>query len=161
MNDEQGASIPLGLRSVLIDSLPADLLTETAPSRYTVEAVFNRRPKKDEILQILGSATRSFLSARGYTDVVLEVSDRRLIILNTTLEELRNGLSRVLGDRLLDISASSTRRQDEAARGLKEHEERERQRVQSLTQLAQSIDFTGAERRHSESVETALEEGTS
>ncbi len=50
---------PIGLGSVLVDSLPATLLTEKAPAKYTVAAVFTRRPEREEW-------TRSS-SAQGFT----------------------------------------------------------------------------------------------
>ncbi len=44
-----GSTDILGLRSVLVGSLPAALMTTGAPDRYTVEAVFTRRPEEDEL----------------------------------------------------------------------------------------------------------------
>jgi len=94
------ASAPLGLGSVLVGSLPSALMTADAPARYTVEAVFTRRPQREEIAEILGDETRETLVREGYPTVELTVSDRRLEIANTTLEELRDGLGSVLAERL-------------------------------------------------------------
>ena len=70
----------LGLGSVLVGSLPAALLTDHAPERYTVEAVFTRRPERDEVTEILGIETRDRLARAGYPTVEVTVSDRRLEI---------------------------------------------------------------------------------
>src|SRR6478736_1387528 len=96
----------LGLGSVLVGSLPAALLTDHAPERYTVEAVFTRRPERDEVTEILGIETRDRLARAGYPTVEVTVSDRRLEIANTNLEELRDGLAAVLADRLAEISVT-------------------------------------------------------
>ena len=96
----------LGLKSVLVGSLPAALMTDDEPDRYTVEAVFTRQPDQDEVAEILGPGTRSVLANAGYPGVAVGVSDRRLEITNTSLAELRDGLAEVIADRLAEISAS-------------------------------------------------------
>src|SRR5690606_6440378 len=90
----------LGLTSVLAGSLPAALMTEETPERYTVEAESSRRLERDEIVEILGSETRDRLAKAGNSTVELTISDRRLENANTKLEELRDGLGGVLADRL-------------------------------------------------------------
>ncbi|GAA1579084.1 hypothetical protein [Leucobacter aridicollis] len=142
MNTEHEASLPLGLRSILIDSLPAELLTDAAPSHYTVEAVFNRRVTEGESRALLGPESLRKLQESGYPEVKLGVSDRRLNIENTTLEELRDGLASVLTQMLAEISGESERKQAVADQRLKEHLENERQRLESVTELARSVVFT-------------------
>ena len=66
----------LGLGSVLVGSLPAALMTDEAPDRYTVEAVFTRRPERDEITEILGSETRERLAKAGYSTVEVTITTR-------------------------------------------------------------------------------------
>ncbi|GAB3598553.1 hypothetical protein [Microbacterium tumbae] len=137
----------LGLGSVLVGSLPAALMTDEAPDRYTVEAVFTRRPERDEITEILGSETRERLAKAGYSTVEVTISDRRLEIANTNLEELRDGLGGVLADRLAEISAGVRTRQDAAAVRFREAAAGEQDRAASVAVLAESVTFrTSADR---------------
>lgn len=142
----------LGLGSVLIDSLPAELMTADAPARYTVEAVFTRRPDQDEVRGILGSETRVALARAGYPAVELTVSDRRLVIANTSLEELRDGLSQILAERLAEISAGVRSRRDAAAVRVQHAAETEHDRLAAVTALAESVRFDsgspGSDRDH-------------
>lgn len=132
----------LALRSVLAASLPATLMTDEAPDRYTVEAVFTRRPERDEVIEILGSETRDFLAKAGYPTVEVTISDRRLEIANTNLEELRDGLASVLADRLADISTEVRDRQDAAAVVFQNAAVSEKTRTAAVTALAESVTFT-------------------
>lgn len=131
----------LGLGTVLVGSLPAALLTDHAPERYTVEAVFSRRPERDEVTEILGSETRDRLARAGYPTVELTVSDRRLEIANTNLEELRDGLAGVLANRLAEITAGVRARQDAAALKFHDAAESEQARAAAVAALAESITF--------------------
>jgi len=72
-------SATLGLGSVLVASLPVALMTEAAPDRYTVEAVFTRRPEKEEVAEILGTRTRDDLVSAGYPTVELAVLPRHVV----------------------------------------------------------------------------------
>lgn len=138
----------LGLTSVLTGSLPLTLLTDAAPDRYVVEVVFTRRVEPEEAALILGSTTQGFLATRGYPDVQLTVSDRRLVIANTNLEELRGGLAGEIGELLASIGEQvrtlhheqDLRRQDEASR-LQE-------RSRAITDLASSISFEPSGEHH-------------
>lgn len=134
----------LGLGSVLTGSLPATLLTEDAPDRYTVEAVFTRRASQEELNRILGGDTRQFLAHAGYPTVELTVSDRRLEIANTNLEELRDGLAGMLSERLAAIS-SEVRTQREAAQAqFQGAADDEQERAAAVAALATSIVFEPA-----------------
>lgn len=137
-------SATLGLGSVLLASLPAALMTEAAPDRYTVEAVFTRRPEKDEVAEILGTRTRDDLGSAGFPTVELAVADRRLVIANTNLEELRDGLAAVIADRLAAISTKIHEKQDAAAIRFEEAAMREHTRTAAVTALAESITFLRA-----------------
>lgn len=132
---------PLGLGSVLVDSLPAALLTDDSPDRYTVEAVFTRRPSRDEIAGILSGDTRERLAGAGYPTAELTVSDRRLEIANTNLEELAGGLATVLADRLAEISATVRAEQDAAAARSRELVITEQARAAAVASLARSVSF--------------------
>ncbi len=141
----------LGLGSVLVGSLPAALMTDDeAPDRYTVEAVFTRRPERDEITEILGSETRERLAKAGYSTVEVTISDRRLEIANTNLEELRDGLGGVLADRLAEISEGVRARQDAAAVRFREAAAGELDRAASVAALAESVTFRTSGTRVSE-----------
>ncbi len=122
-------SAALGLGSVLAGSLPSALMTADAPARYTVEAVFTRRPQREEIADLLSDETREMLIRNGYPVVELTVSDRRLEIANTNLEELRDGLGTVLADRLAEISDRAVERRDAAALRDEKTAEGERERA--------------------------------
>jgi len=135
----------LGLGSVLVDSLPTELMTADAPDRYTVEAVFTRRPEQDEVRGILGDGTRDLLAKAGYPAVRITVADRRLVIANTSLEELRDGLSRILAERLAEISAGVHSRQQAAADRLQHAAETEHERLAAVTALAESVRFETGE----------------
>jgi hypothetical protein len=132
----------LGLRSVLVGSLPPALLTATAPDRYTVEAVFTRRPEQDEVTEILGNDTRSFLSEHGHPTVELSISDRRLGIANTNLEELRDGLAGLIAERLAEISAQVKAKHVLALAQSKIASELELERAAAVVRLAESVTFS-------------------
>lgn len=134
----------LGLGSVLVGSLPATLMTDKAPNRYTVEAVFTRRPEQDEVIEILGCETRDSLTKAGYPNVEVAISDRRLEIANTNLEELRDGLASILADRLAEISAGVRARQDAAAVAFQNAAVSEMVRTAAVTALAESVTFASA-----------------
>ncbi|WFR84511.1 hypothetical protein [Arthrobacter sp. Y-9] len=96
---------PLALNGVLASALPPELGTYRAPSRYTVAAVFTRRPEARELFLLGAPETRRTLDEAGYTAVELQVADRRLFITNTSLEELKQGLAVVIADLLAQISS--------------------------------------------------------
>ncbi|QOC25807.1 hypothetical protein IC744_05455 [Microbacterium hominis] len=137
-------SAALGLGSVLAGSLPSALMTADAPARYTVEAVFTRRPQREEIADLLSDETREMLIRNGYPVVELTVSDRRLEIANTNLEELRDGLGTVLADRLAEISDRAVERRDAAALRDEKTAEGERERAAAVVALAASVSFERA-----------------
>lgn len=131
----------LGLDSVLVASLPAALMTEAAPERYTVEAVFTRRPEKAEVAEIMGTRTRDDLVSAGYPTVELTVADRRLVIADTNLGELRDGLAAFIAGRLAAISMEIREKQDAAAVRFEEAAMREHTRAAAVAALAKSITF--------------------
>lgn len=69
------------------------------------------------------------------------ISDRRLEIANTNLEELRDGLASVLADCLADISAGVRDRQDAAAVVFQNAAVSENARTAAVTALAESVTF--------------------
>ncbi|MDF2919300.1 MAG: hypothetical protein K0S70_3517 [Microbacterium sp.] len=141
-HDEAFSGGNLGLGSVLVGSLPAGLMTEDPPARYTVEAVFTRRPGKEEIRAILGGSTRELLEHSGYSDVELTVSDRRLEIHNTTLEELRDGLAELVALRLAEISERVRSEKEASDDSARTFAARELDRAAAVAALAETVVFT-------------------
>lgn len=131
----------LGLESVLIGSLPPTLMTDDAPDRYTVEAIFTRQPERDEVTQIIGKDTQERLAQAGYPAVKVAVSDRRMEIANTNLEELREGLATILADRLTEISANVQEQHEAAAIRFQDAAESEDQRAAAVAALADAVRF--------------------
>ncbi len=133
---------PLGLKSVLVGSLPGSLIVNGELTRYTVEAVFTRRAKAAEVTQIMAQSTRERLAREGYPDAHLQVSDRRLLIHQTNLEELRDGLATVIAETLAEIAAGVLREERLAILAAELNDERELQRAKAVLALAESIDFS-------------------
>ncbi|MFK4789465.1 hypothetical protein [Microbacterium sp. ZW T5_56] len=131
----------LGLGSVLVASLPVALMTDHSPARYSVEVVFSRRPEHDEVKGLLGARTLEVLTDAGYPEVRLAVADRRLIISNTTLEELRDGLAGILAGRVDEISSEIQAVRSQAAAHWREAAVVEESRVAAVTALAGSVTF--------------------
>ncbi|MCK2031773.1 hypothetical protein KZC57_02375 [Microbacterium sp. KSW4-4] len=147
---------PLGLTAVMLSSLPATLMTDDAPDRYTVEAVFTRQADRDEVAAIHGVPMRDFLSARGYPTVELKVSDRRLEIANTNLPELRDGLAAVIAERLVEINRRLVAERLVSALGLEKASAREHERVALVASLAESVVFAaGAHTAYSDDASRA------
>lgn len=92
------------LRLTSVVSVPSDLYAGKAPAKYTVSAVFSRRANSAESRMIPGPASLERLAEKGYGEVRLVVDDRRLDILNTSLEELKSGLASVIGALVRDVS---------------------------------------------------------
>lgn len=105
----------LRLTSILTSGLPALLGTGQAPTRYTVPVVFSRQVSVPEKTAIEGPETVRRLAARGYPQVTLQVSDRRLLVGHTSLEELEEGLAHELTLLLADIGRAVSRERDERA----------------------------------------------
>ncbi|WP_231589747.1 hypothetical protein [Microbacterium sp. Ag1] len=135
---------PLGLGTVLVGSLPAKLMTDEAPDRYTVEAVFTRQADRDEVTAIHDGTTRDYLSTRGYPTVELHVSDRRLEIYNTNLEELRDGLAQVIAEHLSEMTAMIRAEREVASARLNDASEREQARAAAVAALAESVTFSSS-----------------
>lgn len=135
---------PLGLGTVLVGSLPAKLMTDEAPDRYTVEAVFTRQADRDEVTAIHDCTTRDYLSTRGYPTVELHVSDRRLEIYNTNLEELRDGLAQVIAEHLSEMTATIRAEREVASARLNDASEREQARAAAVAALAESVTFSSS-----------------
>lgn len=94
----------LTLSGVLASALPHDVGTARGSVLYTVPAVFSRRPEPRELELLHSVDVARRLADAGFGEVELRVSDRRLLIINTNLEELKAGLSHLVGTILREIS---------------------------------------------------------
>jgi hypothetical protein len=95
----------LRLTSVLASGLPPEVGTPEEPATYTVPAVFSRQVSQPERTRIEDPATARGLAAFAGPDLELVVSDRRLLIKNTTLAQLTGGLAAAIAGVLRDIDA--------------------------------------------------------
>ncbi|MGO4238395.1 hypothetical protein [Pseudarthrobacter sp. YAF2] len=135
------ADSALSLSGVLASALPHDLGTAQGPTRYTVPAVFSRRPQPREVDLLHGAGTRQRLADAGYSDVELHVSDRRLLITNTNLVDLKAGLAHLVGMILRDISAQAAQERTDRTDELEALGQVEEVRVESLRKAAADIHF--------------------
>lgn len=133
---------PLGLTSVLPGSLPKSLGTVDAPNSYQVDAVFNRRPQSEEVAAIHSPDTLNALQAAGYPFVALHVSDRRLEIKNTNLDQLEDGLATFLADHLAAITASIQKERLAQQTRLASAAQAEGSRAEAVDARAAQITFT-------------------
>lgn len=140
------AALELGLSTVLATALPESLGTADAPERYTVSAVFTRKPTAFELQGIGSAETVDALAAAGYADVGLTVSDRRLEIGNTSLEQLRDGLARAIALRFAAIGAAARTREGELLEAARESSEHEHERAVVIAELVASVRFDAGER---------------
>ncbi|MEX8057052.1 hypothetical protein [Microbacterium sp. 16-032] len=132
---------PLGLTSVLSGSLPPSLGTLTAPDLYQVDAVFDRRPQSEEVAALHSLETLNALSAAGYPSVTLHVSDRRLEIKNTNLDQLKRGLATFLADHLAAITEEIQKARASAQSRLASAAEAEGSRAAAIATKAEQITF--------------------
>lgn len=136
----QPASI-LSLSGVLASALPHDLGTAKGPALYTVPAVFSRRPEPRELDLLHSINVSRRLDESGYGDVELLVSDRRLLITNTNLEELKAGLARLVGTILREISEQALLERISRAEELDALSLIEEHRLEALRSSAAEIHF--------------------
>ncbi|GAA2845069.1 hypothetical protein [Paenarthrobacter ilicis] len=131
----------LTLSGVLASALPHDLGTVQGPARYTVPAVFSRRPQPREIdlLHAVNSSHR--FAGAGFGEVEISVSDRRLLISNTNLAELKSGLAHLVGVILDEISAQACQERADRAEELDALGLIEERRLESIRQAAAEIHF--------------------
>jgi hypothetical protein len=106
--DTRPDDLDLHLRSVLESGLPAQLGTVDEPATYTVPVVFSRQVTASERARIEDPETARRLSIQTGArpkgaSLKLVVSDRRLLVENTTLDELRDGLAGALSTMLEEM----------------------------------------------------------
>ncbi len=132
---------PLTLTGILASALPKDLGTARAPSRYVVPVVFSRRPEPRESDLLQGSSISRRLDEAGYSDVELRVSDRRLLITNTNLVDLKSGLAQLLGIILNEVTTQADGERTERAEELDALGIIEEQRLEAIRRAAAEIHF--------------------
>lgn len=140
--EANGSFEPFAVDHILLNDLPGVLGTIDAPERYTVTAVFTRRPLPLELELLAQPATRTALEGAGYPAVSLTTADRRLFITNTNLSELRQGLAAEIGRILYDIGSRVSETRHEQAREAAELAERAAERVARVVAEAAHIDFS-------------------
>lgn len=142
LNRTPSAELEVG--AVLTDALPSTLLTPAAPERYTVAVVFTRRPSRAEIDAIHDPTTHQTLTAAGYPVPELRVSDRRLEIANTNLQELTDGLAAAIAERLHVISVDTAAAHERFEAELMEKSQRETDRAALVALAAAAVTFARA-----------------
>lgn len=133
----------LRLLSVLASGLPADVGTPAEPERYTVPAVFSRQVSSAERAWIEDPATARLLEERtgAGPGLALGVSDRRLLIMNTTLAELKGGLAAAIGDMLTRLGQELFTEMDRRTAAAEALVSRERARIDAVSRAAAEITF--------------------
>jgi hypothetical protein len=132
---------PFAVDHILVSDLPSSLGTIEAPERYTVTAVFTRRPLQQE-LDLLARDVDDRLAEAGYPSVSLRTADRRLLIDNTNLSELRNGLAHLIGSLLDEIGASVATTGSAQARDAAELAARAAERAHQVLVEVEKVDFS-------------------
>lgn len=139
---------PFAVDHILVNDLPSTLGTLDAPERYTVTAVFTRRPLPQELDLLAASDVDDRLTEAGYPDVRLRTADRRLLIENTNLHELSHGLAPLIGSVLDEIGSRVATTRSAQAKDAAEFASRAADRAsQVLTEVAK-VDFSPKRTSH-------------
>ncbi len=136
----------LELVSILTNDLPSSLCTEQAPATYCVPFVLSRRVTAEEKKALESVATREVLGRHGAGEVQLTVADRRLLVDNTSLEELAAGLSTVLADEIRRICDEIDATYTERAERARLAQSTEAERVGRVQDLASRVPLVTSER---------------
>lgn len=133
----------LRLLSVLASGLPVELGTPAEPARYTVPAVFSRQVSVAEraLIEDPATARRLEQSAGVGPGLALAVSDRRLLIMNTTLAELAGGLAAAIGAMLTRMGQEQLTEMDRRSVAATVIVSNERERAEAVARAAAAITF--------------------
>lgn len=137
----RNANEPFGVSHILVTELPTTIGTPDEPPRYDVAAVFTRRPAERELALLATPEVETRLAQAGYTGVRLHASDRRLIIEQTNLAELADGLAALIGDILLDLGNRAAAEQLSRDTSAADRERTEHDRAGAVLEAAKRIDF--------------------
>ena len=138
---EGGEQEPLRLVSILVSGLPVELGTPDEPARYTVPAIFSRQVTAAERARIEDPGTARRLSPPGEPALALTVSDRRLLIQNTTLAQLRDGLAAALAAMLRDMDRDLQAQRAAESAQAEASDADERARVAAVAAAAAAVRF--------------------
>jgi hypothetical protein len=110
---------------------------------YTVPLVFSRRVTAPErsLIECPETATRIADQFGGVPSLRLVVSDRRLLVEGTTLEQLRDGLARALNDMLEELGRELRKAGDERAAAVELRAQDERRRAATVHAVVSAIRF--------------------
>ena len=141
--------VPLSIDHVLASGLPAELATPAEPPLYTVPVVFSRRVSPQERAVIEDPATAAHLMdvCGAGPDLRLTVSDRRLLIENTTLAQLDGGLAAAIGAMLTTLGDQLHAAREERTAAAEASTRVERERAEGVARTAAAIRFGPAEER--------------
>jgi hypothetical protein len=139
---------PFAVDHILVNDLPSTLGTLDAPERYTVTAVFTRRPLPQELDLLAASDVDDRLTEAGYPTVALRTADRRLFIDNTNLAELRDGLAHVIGSLLDDIGSRVATTRSTQAKDAAELASRAAERAHQVLEEVGKVDFSPKRTSH-------------
>jgi len=140
----RGDSRALRLVSILASGLPIELGTPEEPALYTVPVVFSRQVTAAEREAIEDPETaRRLIEATGIEPgLTLTVDDRRLLIHNTSLRLLKDGLASAIGRMLQQLGADLMAEQDRATASAEAVVSHERTRAALVAREAAEISFT-------------------
>ncbi|GIG20316.1 hypothetical protein Cch01nite_10400 [Cellulomonas chitinilytica] len=136
----------LHLLSVLESGLPAQLGTVDEPATYTVPIVVSRQVTPGERARLEDPETARRLAVRTGTrqngeSLRLVVSDRRLLIENTTLDELRDGLADALSTMLQEMGDDLRSESSDRAAVAQSRAVEEQRRVAAVHAAVAAIHF--------------------
>lgn len=143
----RGDSRALRLVSILASGLPIELGTPEEPALYTVPVVFSRQVTAAERKVIEDPETaRRLIEATGIEPgLTLTVDDRRLLIHNTSLRLLKDGLASAIGRMLQQLGSDLLAEQDRAAASAEARLSHERTRAAMVATDAAEISFAAAD----------------
>lgn len=133
----------LRLLSVLESGLPPELGTAHEPPTYTVAIVFSRQVTREEKARIEAPETARRLAAESGADpsLRLAVSDRRLLVEHTTLDQLRDGLATALAATMREIGTELRAERTARAADAEVRSVEERRRSSAVHDAVSSIRF--------------------
>jgi hypothetical protein len=132
----------IALNGIVASALPWNLGTARGPSEYTVVVALSRRAEPYEIDLVNDPSTVRRLREAGYGGVGIAIAGRRLLVENTSLEQLRAGLARELARLFRDVSAAALAQQGQRRPELEALVLLERDRREAVEALAAGVRFT-------------------